>query len=98
MFARCSGEFMYAVNSPSGSLVAPSPTFSATTVALADPWCSTSYTRFGLWLSARCAARCAVHDDATEVMPEATRSVGSPCCARALLTSCSSRELYVDEL
>src|SRR4051794_37635429 len=98
MFARCSEEFMYAVNSPSGSPLEPSPTFSATTFASAEPWCCTSYTKLGLWLSDRCEAMCAVHEDATEEMPDATRSVGSPCCARALLTSCSSRELYDDGL
>src|SRR4051794_13412355 len=54
--------------------------------------------RFGLWLSECADARCAVHDAATDVVPEATVRARSPCCARAWLTSCVSRDAYDDEL
>src|SRR4051794_17926060 len=98
MLLRCSGEFMYARKRPSGSLGVPWPTFSDTTCALAEPCRCTSETRCGLWLSAPCDARCAVHAAATDDVPDATVSVRSPCWARAWFTSCVNRAAYDDVL
>src|SRR6478672_6409043 len=91
MLARCSGEFMYWVNSASADEGSPTPTFSEYVVQLGLPCDSSCAPRLGLCDSAPCEARCEVQFAATVDVPEVTVSERRPCCARAWLISVTSR-------
>src|SRR5579884_444393 len=98
MFARCSGEFMYAVKSWSALDVGPSPTFSPYVVQLGLPCDSSSDCRLGLCAKVPVAAMCDDQPAATVVVPLATVSARRPCWARASLTRVTRREVNADEV
>src|SRR5579862_7020707 len=94
MFARCSGEFMYAVNSASALFEVPWPTFSPYVVQFRLPCDSSWLARFGLCDSACADARCAAHPAATSEVPVVTVRARTPCCSRAWLTRYARRAVY----
>src|SRR3954447_2558301 len=91
MLSRCSGEFMYALNSVSAEDVGPSPTFSPYAVQSGLPCVSSWWPRSGLCDSACCWSRWFVQFAATLDVPLATVSALSPWSARAWLISDTRR-------